>query len=190
MRKTIVAMVVMLSLVLLPSIAMAADNQGVGDVAGVAGDLTDSNVFTLNALTLALLKRAFLADGTPLAHNDSVPRGTVVKFMIFVNNDTPIPVTDITMQDVLDAAFAYSSPSIKVDNSFTCATDPCTVPEEALIYAAVNGTGALLDTPGDDVASYDGTDTIDIGNGNEGTNAQADVAANSVYAMLVTVTVQ
>ena len=45
-------------------------------------------------------------------------------------------------------------------------------------------------SPGDDVASYDGTDTIDIGNGNEVTNAQADVAASSVYAMLVTVTVQ
>jgi uncharacterized repeat protein (TIGR01451 family) len=147
-------------------------------------------VFTLNAITLALIKRAFLADGTPLAHNDSVPRGTVVKFMIYVNNDTPVPVTDITIQDQLAAAFAYSSPSIKVDNSITCAGDPCTGIEEGLIYAAVNGTGALLDSPGDDVASFDGTDTIDIGNGNEATNAQADVAANSAYAMLVTVTVQ
>jgi uncharacterized repeat protein (TIGR01451 family) len=174
----------------LPSIAMAADNQGTGDVAGVDGDLTDSNVFTLNALTLALIKRAYLADGTPLAHNDSVPRGTVVKFMIFVNNDTPIPVTDITIQDQLDGAFVYSSPSIKVDNTFTCATDPCTGPEELLIFAAIDDNAALLDSPGDDVASYDGTDTIDVGNGNEGTNAQADVADNSVYAVLMTVTVQ
>ncbi len=190
MRKTVVAMVAMFALVLMPSIAMAADNQGAGDIAGVAADLTDSNIFTLNPVTLALLKRAFLANGTPLTSGDSIPRGTVVKFMIFVNNDTPVPVSDITIQDVLDPGFSYNSPSIRVDNSFTCVGDPCTVAEEALIYAAVNATGALTDAAGDDVASFNGTDTIDVGNGNEVINAQADVLANTAYAVLVTVTVQ
>ena len=95
-----------------------------------------------------------------------------------------------TWPGLTEALFAYSSPSIKVDNSFTCASDPCTGPEELLIYAAVNGTAALLDSAGDDVASFDGTDTIDVGNGNEATNATANVSANTAYAVLLTVTVQ
>ncbi len=37
-------------LLTLGSVAQAADNQGIGDVAGVGADLTDSNVFTLNTL--------------------------------------------------------------------------------------------------------------------------------------------
>ena len=64
---------------ILSSVAQAADNTGVGDVAGVGADLVDSNTFTLTASTPTLVKAAFLtSDNTALANNDVLPAGTSV----------------------------------------------------------------------------------------------------------------
>ena len=64
------------------------------------------------------------------------------------------------------------------------------VPEEGDIFTAVLGQTPLSDTPGNDVGSYDTpTTTVDVGDGNETSNAQVDILANRVYAVLVTVTV-
>lgn len=170
--------------------AFAADNTGTGDIGGVAADLTDSNTFTLNSTTLAITKRAFLADGTALTSGATLPRGTVVKFMLYVNNNTAVAVNDISMQDVLDATFSYQAGTIKVDNSVAnCAAATCTGPEEAAIYTAVNAASALTDAAGDDVASH-AAGTINLGNSVVGTNAQLNAAANTVYAVLFTVTMQ
>ena len=170
--------------------AFAADNTGTGDIGGVAADLTNSNTFTLNSTTLAITKRAFLADGTALTSGATLPRGTVVKFMLYVNNNTAVAVNDISMQDVLDATFSYQAGTIKVDNSVAnCAAATCTGPEEAAIYTAVNAASALTDAAGDDVASH-AAGTINLGNSVVGTNAQLNAAANTVYAVLFTVTMQ
>jgi hypothetical protein len=177
------------ALALVPAAALAAPNTGTGDIAGVDDDLADSNTFNLNATTLALVKTAFLTGGTELADGDSVPSGTTVHFLVYINNSTAVAVDDITIQDVLDPAFTYTAGTIRVDNTQSCAAAVCTNPEEAAVFAAVSGAAALTDAAGDDVGSFDGSDTIDVGNGNEGTNAQADIAANAVYAVLITVTV-
>jgi uncharacterized repeat protein (TIGR01451 family) len=170
--------------------AFAADNTGTGDIGGVAADLTNSNTFTLNSTTLAITKRAFLADGTALTSGATLPRGTVVKFMLYVNNNTAVAVNDISMQDVLDATFSYQAGTIKVDNSVAnCAAATCTGPEEAAIYTAVDAASALTDAAGDDVASH-AAGTINLGNSVVGTNAQLNAAANTVYAVLFTVTMQ
>ncbi len=170
--------------------AFAADNTGTGDIGGVAADLTDSNIFTLNSTTLAIAKRAFLADGTALTSGATLPRGAVVKFMLYVNNNTAIAVNDISMQDVLDATFAYQTGTIKIDNTVAnCAAATCTGPEETAIYTAVNAASALTDAAGDDVASY-AAGTINLGNSVVGANTQLDATANSVYAVLFTVTMQ
>ena len=71
----LVALVAALSLCF-SGVAFATDNTATGDIAGVGGDLTDSNTFTINATTLALMKAAFLTDGTALTSGDNVPAGT------------------------------------------------------------------------------------------------------------------
>lgn len=169
----------------------AAINKGTGDIAGVAGDLTDSLDFVLNSTTLKLVKRAFLADGTPIASGSSVPTGTTVKFIIYVNNNTPVPIDDVSIQDVLAASFAYTANSIKIDNTTTCALEDCTALEEDAIFAAIDDNAPLTDAAAaGDVGSYDGTDTIDIGNSSETNNDQLDILASSVFAVQITVTMQ
>jgi len=185
----IVALVAIVFLLAPP--ARAADNTGSGDIAGVDADLSDSNTFSLSTTTLGLIKRAFLASsGAALASGASLPRGTQVKFMIYINNTTAVPVSDVSVQDVLDAAFLYDLGTIKVDNSVAnCAAAACTGIEEAAIFAAVDATAALNDAVGvGDVASYVGT-TIDVGDAAQA-NAQLDILGSRVWAVSFTVTMQ
>lgn len=166
-----------------PATALGADNTGTGDIAGTAGDLTNSNTFTLNAQTLAMVKTAFLSDGTALTSGSNLPKGTLVKFMIYVNNNTPVSASDLSVQDVLDAAFTYQTTSIRVDNTSTCALTVCTGPEEAAIFTNISGNTPLTDGAGDDVVD-ENAGTINAGNQNEGTNSQLDILANKVWAIL------
>jgi len=162
--------------------AHAADNQALGDINGVPADLTDSNTFTITPSTLALVKTAFLTNGTELTSGDSVPAGTVVRFMIYIDNTTAVPVTNVNVQDVLDAGFAYQAGTIKTDNSV--ATGGGT----AAIYAAVNATAVLDD--GVDATDEAGISGATISAGSGAGNVQLDIVASTVWAMLLEVTVQ
>jgi len=167
----------------------AATNQGTGDVAGDAAALAPSNVFDLSSQQLALIKRAFLADGTALTSGSTVPRGTEVRFLIYINNTTAFEATDVSAQDVLAATFAYQPGTLKVDMTVpNCALGNCTPAEEAAIYAAVNGQAASTDAVDADVVSLTGA-TIDAGNQAQA-NSQLNVPANRVFAMLMTVRMQ
>lgn len=158
--------------------ARAADNQATGNVAGLAASLTSSNIFQINSATLALTKTAFLTDGTELTTGVTLPRGTVVKFMIFINNTTAVAADSVNVADVLNAAFAYQANSIKVDSSQT------DVATHAAIYAAVNATAALTDAVGvGDVAGITGTT---ISAGQSAGNAKVLVPGNKTWAMLFT----
>ncbi len=172
--------------------AMAADNTGTGDIAGDSGALTDSNTFTLNSTgaALALVKTAWLSDGTPLTSGSTLPTGTSVKFMIYVNNNASVAMTDVSIQDVLDPLFAFQTGTIKVDSSVAnCAATACTPAEQAAIYAAVDASAALTDAVDGDVASFTGGTTVDAGNQSQA-NGQLDVPANSVLALMFTVQMQ
>jgi hypothetical protein len=165
-----------------PAGVFAADNQATGDIAGDGSDLNDSNVFTLNTTTLGLVKTAFLTDGTQLTSGDDVARGTAVQFMVHVDNPTDVPVIDLNLEDVLDPAFVYQASTIKVDNSVASGSPP------AAIYAAVNAAATLDDAvDAVDVAGISGT-TVSAGSG--AGNAQLDIAADRVWAILFTVEVQ
>lgn len=167
-----------------PGATFAADNTATGDINGVGGDLTDSNTFTINSSTLALVKTAFLTDGTQLGTGDSVPKGTNVRFLIYLDNPTGVPVTNVNVSDTLvggAGGFAYVANSIKVDNSVG------TGGTEAAIYAAVNATAALTDANDGDVAGISGAV---VTAGSTGGNAQLDIAASAVWALLFEVTVQ
>jgi len=165
---------------LAPSAARAADNTATGDVAGVDADLTDSNTFTLNTTTLALVKTAF-RNGTELASGAVLPRGTLVQFMIYVDNSTAFQVFDVNVSDVLDPAFVYQAGTIRVDN--TAATGSAS----AAIFAAVSAAAPVTDGNDVDPAGIAGT-TITAGSA--GGNGQVDIAANAVYAVLFDVIVQ
>ena len=145
------------------------------------GDLDDSNTFTLNAMTLALVKAAFLTDGTQLTSGDDIPSGTEVRFLIYIDNTGPAR-SDVSVQDLLDPAFAYSTGSLKVDNSVASGE---TV---GAIYATVNASSPLTDEIDIDVVSITGA-TISAGD-RFVANSRLDIAANRIWALLCTVRMQ
>ena len=180
-------------LLILSPVAQAADNTGIGDVAGDPAALGNSNIFQLfSSGALTLVKTAFLtADQTPLTSGDTVPFGTNVDFMIYVNNKSDLIVADVTIEDVLDALFLYGpADNIRVNNATAeCALAACTAVEELAIYNAARVVGSGTDAiSGADSVSFAGV-TVNVGDDNVG-NAQQDAAANSVLAVVFTVTVQ
>lgn len=166
----------------LPCVARAADNTATGDIAGDDSDLADSNTFTINTTTLVITKTAFLTDGTQLSSGASLPRGTWVQFLVYVDNPTGVPAVDVNVQDVLDPAFAYQAASLHVVNTVP------TGAAAAAIYAAAVAAPVLTDAvDAADVAGISGT-TISVGAG--AGNAQLDVPAGSVWALLFAVEMQ
>ena len=196
-NKSSVALVIAVVLVMMPSISLAATNTGTGDIDGTA--LTNGT-FDLSSAQLALFKRAFLAStGTALGDGDTLPVGTQVKFMIYLNNNTDAAALDVSVQDILDnTTFLYDDlvDSIKVGTiaSSTCTGGggTCLPAEELTIFNAVDGLPtALTSGPDGDAVSYTlATTTIDAGDGAEAGNGQVDIAADTVWAMVFTVTMQ
>ena len=181
-------------LLTLGSVAQAADNIGVGDVAGDPAALVDSNTFVLNSSgALTLVKTAWLTvGGTPIVSGTTLPAGTQVDFMIHVNNKSDLQIDDVTIADTLDALFLYGPvDNIRVDNAVVeCTLAVCDGTEEQAIYDSAILVGAGTDVAsGVDTVSFTAGTTVDVGNANQG-NAQQDAAANSVLAVVFTVTVQ
>jgi hypothetical protein len=104
-----------------------------------------------------------------------------VQFLVYVDNTTAFSVDDLNVSDVLDPAFVYQTGTIRVDNSVATGAN------HAAIFAAVSAAAALTDGNDADAAGISGT-TITAGSG--GGNAQVDIAASRVYAVLFDVTVQ
>ena len=179
--------------------ALAEPNIGLGDINGDSAALADSNTFQLSSTgaVLQLVKTAWMtSDGSPIASGSTVPLGTSVDFMIYVSNPGTVAINDVSIQDVLVSLFVYDggTDSVRVTNvnlagTGSCATVPCTVGEEAAIYAAVSVVAANTNGTGDDTSSFDGTDTIDVGDENEGSNTALTVDADRVLAVVFTVQV-
>ncbi len=180
-------------LLILSPVAQAADNTGTGDVAGDAAALADSNIFQLFATpALGLAKTAFLTvGGTQLTSGATLPTGTLVDFMIYVDNKASVVITDTSIQDVLDPLFLYQAGTIRFDNThINCAGAACIPAEEVTIYAAALGGTAVSDpVDGPDVGSFAGV-TVDVGDEVIVGNGQLDAAANRVLAVIFTVQVQ
>lgn len=139
-------------------------------------------------LPLSIIKRAFQIDGTPVPTGSVLPTGLPVKFLIYVNNPSG-PITDVSIQDILDPGFIYVPGSTKYDNSAAnCGTTTCTGAEEAAIFAAADSATVGTDAVDGDVASFTGV-TLDIGNQNAA-NAQLDIAGNRVWAVVFTFRMQ
>lgn len=186
---SLVAVALVVTLAMAPTTALAVDNQGTGDIAGDGAALTDSNVFQLfsTGSTLALVKRAFQSDGTPIPDGSTLPSSTPVKFVIYVNNNASIAMNDVSVRDVLDAAFTYQAGTIKVDNTTVDCGASCDAAEEATIFTNVDGGTVITDGVDGDVASIAGA-TIDAGDANVA-NGTLNIAANRVWAILFEVTI-
>jgi uncharacterized repeat protein (TIGR01451 family) len=193
-RRVLMVAVLAVAAIALPSTAMAqVFNTGTGDVAGDGTAITDSNQFELNSTTLALVKRAFDMDDNPIPSGSSIPVGSQFKFMLYINNTSPVAVADISLQDIIDpTGFAYTTDSTRVDNSVAaCALAACDAAEELTVFQAVNLTSALTDATDGDAVSYDiPTTTLDVGDGVVGGNDTVTIGADSVLAVTFTVTMQ
>jgi hypothetical protein len=173
--------------------AFAEDNTGLGDINGDTNALTDSNVFQLfsTGAGLALVKTAWMtSDGSPIVSGSTVPTGTYVDFMIYVNNESSVAINDISIQDVLGGLFVYEADSIRVDNSVADCGATCDATEEQAIYDSAVLVAANTDAVNlGDTSSFDvpGT-TVNAGDENVA-NGQLNAAANSVLAVVFTVRV-
>ena len=172
----------------LSHVAQAADNTGIGDVAGVGADLVDSNIFTLNASTPTLVKAAFLtSDNTALTSGDILPAGTSIDFLIYLNNEADVAILDVGIQDTL-VGFTYVGGTIHVLNTTVeCALTLCTAAEELTIYNDARVAALSTDAINDDNASFTGT-TVEVGNSVTVGNTQQDAGANLVLAVVFTAT--
>jgi hypothetical protein len=170
--------------------AQAAVNTAIGDIAGTPGDLVNSDPFTLNTSTPTLVKTAFLtSNGDPLTDGATLPVGTLVDFLIYINNESDVVLDDVGIQDTL-VGFTYQAGTIRVLNTTTeCAVAVCTSgfgSEEEGIYDDVVGETPLSDSFGDDAASFLAA-VVEVGNnGVQTTNAVQNAAANFVLAVVFT----
>ena len=148
------------------------------------------NFYTLGPQTLQPLdfvKRAFWLDGTVIPTGATLPRGVEFKYLLYINNPD-IARADVSVRDVLDAAFQYQVGTIQADNSVAeCAVAICTVGEELAIFTAVDGAALLSDAADGDVASFTGAGpSVDAGDGNVA-NAQLNINPDAVWALLFSV---
>lgn len=142
-----------------------------------------------NKSCTSLSKAAFLTDGTPIIDGSSLPVGTKIHFLLYLDNSNTVAINDLNVSDTLDPAFQYtpvaSGGVLKVDNSVN------TGATEAAIYSAVSSNANLAEdlVNGILAAGYTpGTTTISAGS--DAGNATLNIAANKIWAMLFEVTLQ
>jgi parallel beta-helix repeat protein len=151
-----------------------------------SGNTSEFSGALLAGSDLAITKRAFFPDGTPIPNTATVPSGVLFHFLLYINNPNGGRL-DISMQDVLDPGFTYEAGTLRLDNSVaSCAAAACTPAEEAAIFTSVAGSAPLTDAVDADAGSFNGGNTVDAGDQNAA-NAQVDIAGNSVLALLVSV---
>lgn len=105
-----IAMVLAVSLTVNP--VMAATNQAT-DPGGGATTLGVSNIVTITSLALSLVKEARLLDGTLLGASTSMAAGTKFYFVIYVDNTTGAPLSDVRIVDLV----ATGATNFTVDNT-------------------------------------------------------------------------
>jgi uncharacterized repeat protein (TIGR01451 family) len=142
---------------------------------------------TVTRSPLAVIKRSYQPDGTAIPNGTAMPQGSLVQFLLYVNNRAG-NVADVSIRDVLDPLFAYVPGSMRFTTTTACALATCTGAEEAAIRtAAAAGTVGTDPVNADVVSSVGGT--VDAGNGSVA-NAQLDVPADRVWALVFTAQVQ
>lgn len=176
--------------------AFAATNIGRANIGadpdpGDADYVTDSATLTLTSTTLAVAKLAFLNDasGTQITSGSSVVKGSIVKFMIYIDNSTSTQASDVRLSDLLnDTDFTYQAGSLSWNNNVTN-----TAATVASIFANTDRDGAntgvaLTDAvSGADVASVNtaaSPDQVTMGAHSTQTNATLNIPAGKIAAFI------
>jgi len=174
---------------MLSSVAQAATNTAVGNIAGDGLLLDDSNIFELIASTPTLVKAAFLTS-TNLALNDgdTLPKGTSIDFLIYINNETDIDLVDVGIIDAL-AGFTYVGSSLHVLNTTAeCGATLCDAAEELNIYNLARVAGAARSDGVDGDGASESGGTIEVGDNTTAGNGTQNALANFVLALVFTAT--
>jgi hypothetical protein len=154
-----------------------------GDANGDGGADGDDWTVTATLHPLSIVKKAFTSNGIPIPDSATVPRGMAFKFLIYINNPESAR-GDISLQDVLDAAFTYQAGTMKIDNTLgACSAATCDAAEEAAIFAVAAAGAAVTDAADGDAASYN-AGAVDVGNQVVGGNAAVDIVGGSVWALV------
>ncbi len=138
---------------------------------------------------LAIVKRAFQTDGTPIPSGTTLPSGMPVRFMVYINNPGGA-VGDVSLQDALDPLFSYLPGSIRYANTQpSCALLACNPAEESTIFSSAESGSSATDAVGgsDPIGVVGGT--IHAGNQTVA-NQSLGVQAGRVWVMTFTVIMQ
>ena len=181
-------------LILLPAVVQGASNIGRADLGAdpLASDndfITDSGALVINSTKLGVMKKAFVDDGTgtEIAGGSSVVKGTIVKFLIYLDNSTNAQATDVRFIDLLDeVAFTYQANSLRWNNYVTASAAPV-----ATIFTDTNAGASLALTDAvsnADVGSADTSQTpndrITFGAVSVQANAQLNIPAGKIVSFL------
>ena len=189
---------VLLLLCLITGSAHAATNIGRGNIGAdpTVPDtdyVTDSAVLTITSANLSVVKVAFLDDdtGTQIADGSSVVKGSIVKFMIYVDITAATTALDVRLQDLLNEVdFTYQTNSLSWNNNVTASAATLATIFSNTDTSGANTGVALTDTiSGADVASADVTQTPDdrvtIGAHTTQTNAQLNIPAGKIASFML-----
>lgn len=183
-----------LSALLLPALAQAATNIGRADMGAdpLAADndfITDSGTLTITSTKLTVMKKAFVDDntGTEIASGSSVVKGTIVKYMVYIDNSTNAQATDVRFVDLMDeVALTYQANSLRWNNNVTNTAAPV-----ATIFTDTNAGASLALTDAisnGDVGSADTTQTpndrITFGAVIAQANAQLNIPAGKIVSFM------
>jgi len=151
--------------------------------------ITDSAALTISSTQLTVVKRAFVDDntGTEIASGSSVVKGTIVKYMIYLDNSTSAQATDVRFVDLMDeVALTYQANSLRWNNNVTnTAATVATIFTDTNAGASVALTDAIS---GADVGSADTTqspnDRITFGAVTAQANAILNIPAGKIVSFI------
>ncbi len=198
-RKRIIAFALTLMLAALAWTlpALAAFNEAT-DPGGGGISLTDSGQVEVVGTGLQLVKQVWDTSNTCLASSPadagcnggatstSVPAGTTLNFLIYVDNSTGLQATDVRIQDAIDESatgFTY------VDGSLTWNNNATATGAAILTIYTDSAANGLLDPVDADIASSvdtgapAGRDNITIGAVTGQANAQLNIPGSFVFGL-------
>lgn len=169
--------------------ALAVDNAAIGGIGGIDngtlqyGDGSGQARIRLFPVELALVKQARDLAGNVLPDAAPVSQGQDLWFVLYVDNPTPAPATDVGMNDPLDEiAFAY------VPGTIEKAIVPSGTSDGLLWSASWTALTDALGAPDDEASAVDtagmtGVDRITVGAVSGQQNVRFDIPALSRIAV-------
>lgn len=201
--KTVLRLIIKIAavaLLIIPAsgVVMAATNQAT-DPGGGGVSLASSGTVTVTSSALALVKAVYSAStGSCLASSDldalcgstgsvNVPAGTRLRFVIYVDNTTTNPATDVRFQDSIKDIgpdyFVFQPNAFAAGDGIRSATLATGSNKNAIKTALSSGTNRTNVVSNADIAGIDMVASPDLLSAGLPGNAQLDIAATTIFAI-------